>query len=366
MKRETDLYQKLITDENLRRAILEVNKTHRWNPRHRPNKTVARIEKDVDGYVAALRRIIDKGFVPHPPAIKRRYDKSAMKWRDISEPRLWPDQYVHHALVQVLEPVMMRGMDRFCCGSIKGRGIHYGMKAIKKWLKEDEKGTKYCLELDIHHFYDSLTQETVMNRMRCLVKDWRVLDLCERVIRDGVLIGAYCSQWFANTTLQPLDQYIRQHDCVKHYVRYMDNFTIFGSNKRKLHKLLKDIEAWLNAHDLQVKSNWQVFPTRSRMPNALGYRYGHGYTLLRKRNELRLKRQISRSTYKRRHHKRIPPRFAAGLISRLGQLRHCNSTTFYRIYVPYRLQTTLKNVIREQSRKEQRRWNTVISTEPSA
>lgn len=102
MKRETDLYQKLITDENLRRAILEVNKTHRWNPRHRPNKTVARIEKDVDGYVAALRRIINKGFVPHPPAIKRRYDKSAMKWRDISEPRLWPDQYVHHALVQVL------------------------------------------------------------------------------------------------------------------------------------------------------------------------------------------------------------------------------------------------------------------------
>jgi len=366
VKRVNHLYDKLISDENLRLALLTVNKTHRWHPHHRPNKTVRRVEADIDGYVAALRQIIEDGFTPHAPNIKRRWDKSAGKWRDISEPRLWPDQYIHHALIQVLEPVMMRGMDNWCCGSIKGRGIHYGMSGIKRWMKEDKKGTKYCLELDIHHFYDSLRPSVVLDRLRELVKDHRVLDLVERVTKDGILIGAYCSQWFANTTLQPLDQLIRQHDCVKHYIRYMDNFTIFSSNKRKLHRLKRDIEAWLHSRHLSVKANWQVFPTSARLPTALGYRYGHGYTMLRKRNALRLKRQLSKCRYKRRHHKRIPPRFAAGLLSRLGQLRHCNSTMFYRYYVPARTQKILKQVVRENARKEQTKWSMNTSLEQAS
>ena len=134
MKRAKDLYQKLISDENLRLAILTVNATHKWHPHHRPNKTVLRVEADIDGYVEKLREIIVNGYDAAPPRIARRWDKSAGKWRDISEPRLWPDQYVHHAVIQVLEPVLMRGMDKFCCGSIKGRGIH----SVYGWVDEDD------------------------------------------------------------------------------------------------------------------------------------------------------------------------------------------------------------------------------------
>lgn len=364
MKRQGNLYEKLISDENLRLALLTVNKTHRWHPKHRPNKTVLRVEANPDKYVAALREIIETGFAPHAPNLKRRWDKSAGKWRDISEPRLWPDQYIHHALIQVLEPVMMRGMDNFCCGSIKGRGMHYGQKAIKKWMKNDLKGTKYCLELDIHHFYGSLQPAFVLDRMKQLVKDRRVLDLVERITADGILIGAYCSQWFANTTLQPLDQMIRQSGLAKHFLRYMDNFTIFGPNKRKLHRMLRQIETWLHAHGLEVKANWQVYPTKKRLATALGFRYGHGYTLLRKRNALRLKRQLSLCRYKRRHHQRITARFATGLLSRLGQLRHCNSTAFYQYFVPAGLQRLLKEIVREHARKEQTKWNVTTSLAP--
>lgn len=102
MKRAKDLYPKLISDENLRLAILTVNATHKWHPHHRPNKTVLRVEADIDGYVEKLREIIVNGYDAAPPRIARRWDKSAGKWRDISEPRLWPDQYVHHAVIQVL------------------------------------------------------------------------------------------------------------------------------------------------------------------------------------------------------------------------------------------------------------------------
>ena len=162
MKRAGNLFPQLISDGNLDLAIDEVNRTHRWHPHHRPNKVVAWVDRTQEERVKELREIILQGFEPSPSTPKRRWDKSAGKWRDIYEPRLWPDQYIHHALVQVLQPAMMRGMDPWCCGSIRGRGIHYGMRGIKKWLRNDPKGTRWCAELDIHHFYESLQPAVVM------------------------------------------------------------------------------------------------------------------------------------------------------------------------------------------------------------
>ena len=263
MKRANNLFPKLVSEENLRLAIFAVNVTHRFHPHHRPNRTVARVEADIDRYVKELREIITGGYEANEPRLARRWDKSAGKWRDISEPRLWPDQYVHHAVIQVLEPIMMRGMDNFCCGSIRNRGIHYGVRAIKKWMRTDPKGTKYAEELDIHHFYDSLTAETVMKRLRRLVKDRRMLEVCERLMKHGILIGAYFSQWFANTVLQPLDRLIRESGLCDHYLRYMDNFTLFGRNKRKLRRLRELIEKWLAAHGLRLNGKTQILPLKN-------------------------------------------------------------------------------------------------------
>lgn len=365
MKRAKNLYAKLISDDNLRQALQEVNRTHRWHPHHKPNRVVAWVEGDMEQRILDLREIIETGFEASPAAKKRRWDKSAGKWRDIHEPKLWPDQYIHHALVQVLQPVMMRGMDPWCCGSIRGRGIHYGLDAMKKWNRKDPKGTRWCAELDIHHFYDSLTQAVVMARMRELVKDHRVLDLVERVTRDGILIGAYCSQWFANTVLQPLDHLIRESGLkISHYLRYMDNFTIYARSKRALDKVIRLIDGWLREHGMELKGNWQKFRTADRLPCALGYRFGHGYTLLRKRNLFRLARQL-RSYYRKvKRGALIPITMAVGLLSRLGQLRHCCSVKLYKRLVKPKTQRALKQIVRAYARKERAKWNT--STAPRA
>lgn len=356
MKRAGNLYPLMISDDNIRRAIVEVNKSHRWYGNHRPNRTVMWVETTIDERIKELRAIIEDGFEPTEPAVKHRYDRNARKWRDIAEPRLWPDQYIHHILIQVLEPYMLRRMDPFCCGSIKGRGAIYGVKAIKKWMKNDRKGTRWCAELDIYHFYDQLRKEVVMERMKQLVKDAKVLALIERALRYGVTIGAYFSQWFANTVLQPLDRIIR--GCgVAHYVRYMDNFTIFASNKKALIRTMKAMEEWLNAHGLRLKGNWQYFKTRHRYPNALGFRFGHTFTLIRKGRLLSIKRQV-RSFYRQ---KKASAKFAMSLMSRLSGMRHCNSQALYKAYVPNGTQKKCKDIIREYQRKELVEWNTCLA-----
>lgn len=353
------VYEKIISDENLKEAIETVIRSHKWiHYPDRRNSTTERMEKELPERIKELRRIIEEGFIPSPATAKRRWDANAGKWRDICEPRLWPDQCVHHALIQALEPVLMRGMDHWCCGSIKGRGAHYGVKAIKKWRKRGREN--WCLELDIRHFYESLDPKKVMERMRTLVKDRKTLDLVERVMKDGIQIGAYYSQWLANTFLQPLDQLIRAE--ADKYIRYMDNFTIMTRRKKQADKIMKLVEAWLKAHGLELKGNKQKFRMSKRLPNALGYRFGKDYTLLRKRSLLRLKRQLRRYYRLRERGNVVPVKFAQGLLSRLGMLRHCNSVKLYARLVHRKTQKQLKDIIREEAKK----WSTALVVSTSA
>lgn len=241
------------------------------------------------------------------------------------------------------------------------------------------KKTRWCVECDIRHFYDSLKPQQVMNRMKRLIKDHRTLDLIYRIIRDGILIGAYCSQWFANTLLQPLDQLIRESGA-SHYIRYMDNFTIFTTTKRTADKIIFVISKWLEEHELRLKGNWQKFKIRKhmpkestreqrmkrRLPNALGYRFGRGFVLIRKKNLLRLRQCLERFYSMRERGKFIPVKFAQGLLSRLGMLRHCNSKQLYKRFVKKHTQRHLKDVVREYYRKECERWNLFLEKQCAA
>ena len=361
MKRAKDIYIKIIDEANILAAIEEVNSTHRWNQGHKLNRTVLWVESTKPDRVKEIREIIENGFTPAPPRHRRIYDQAAGKWRDICEPKLYPDQYIHHAVIQVLTPIMMKGMDKWCCGSIRKRGTHYGAKAIKKWMKKDPSGTKYSLELDIKHFYDSIEPQQVMCRMRQLIKDGRALHLIEVLIQDGILIGCYFSQWFANTLLQPIDRLIRESGLCTHYIRYMDNFSIYGSNKRKLRKLFYMIQEWLNAHGLQVKENWQIFKiTTHRLPNALGYRYGRGFTFVRKNTLLRIKRKLKTIYRTIDSGEKLPIKMATGMISRLGQLKHCNSKKLRERILRQNFVRMLKNIIRKHQKLEVIKWNMVL------
>jgi hypothetical protein len=366
LKRIDNLWSKIKSDDNLKRAIFVVNMTHRYYGEHKRDRTVAWIERDIPARVKDLKEILEN-FSPGRIRSWLHWDKSAEKWRKLTEPQLWPDQYVHHALIQVLEPGLRRGMDPYCCGSVPGRGITYGVTAIQKWMKNDQKGTRYCLEADIHHFYDTLKPQVVMCAMRRIFKCGKTLTLIERIMEGGILTGLYTSIWFANTALQPLDHLIREGGFgTSHNVRYVDNFTIFASSKKKLRRVLFAMRSWLSAYGMAIKGNWQIFDTRDRLPSALGYRYGHGFTLIRKRNLLRMKRQLSDYYRRVEKRKRITIHLAAGLLSRLGQMRWCNRVKLYERYLKPKTQRALKDVIRDFMRKEQMKYESTRKLEPLA
>lgn len=133
--------------------------------------------------------------------------------------------------------------------------------------------------------------------------------------------------------------------------------TLFSNRKKDLHKVVAIVSKWLAERGLRLKANWQIFRTRKRLPDALGYRYGHRYTLIRKTRLLNIKRQI-RSYY--RQGKRVSAKFAMALLSRLSGLIHCSNQSIRERFVPNGLQRNLKGIVREYQRKELTEWSTYL------
>lgn len=132
-KRIGHLMERLCTRENALQAIQAVNETRK------DNKTAQWVERTKETRAEELCELV-RDFHPKPPRTFTRYDATAGKWREINEPALWPDQYVHHMIVQVLTPVLMRGMDHFCCGSIPGPGAATGPESYREMARERPQG----------------------------------------------------------------------------------------------------------------------------------------------------------------------------------------------------------------------------------
>ena len=120
----------------------------------------------------------------------------------------------------------------------KNRGIHKLVNNLKKALKYDPEGTKYCLKLDIKKFYPSINHDILKEILRYKIKDEELLQVLDGIIdsAEGVPIGNYLSQFFANLYLAYFDHWIKEVLKVIYYFRYCDDITILGANKEELHE----------------------------------------------------------------------------------------------------------------------------------
>jgi len=227
----------------------------------------------------------------------------------------FPDRIVHHAIMNLLEPIFVSNFTADTYSCIKGRGIHLLLKKLKRNLK-DVPGTEYCLKLDIKKFYPSIDHIILKKLLRKKFKDQDLLGLLDEIIdsADGLPIGNYLSQYFANFYLSYFDHWIKEEKRVKYYYRYADDIVILSSNKQYLHQLLSDISKYLNQNlKLEVKGNYQIFPVDKRGIDFVGYRFYHTHILLRKR----IKQNFARKLFKNPS--------TSSIASYLGWLKHCNA-----------------------------------------
>lgn len=253
-----------------------------------------------------------KSFKTSPYATFKIFEP---KEREVYRLPYFPDRIVHHAIMNVMEPVFvsMFTADTYSC--IKNKGIHAAARALRKSLS-DVEGSQYCLKLDIKKFYPNVDHDILKELIRRKIKDNDLLWLLDEIIDSapGVPIGNYLSQYFANFYLTGFDHWIKERKGIKHYFRYADDMVILSSDKDSLHALLAEIKEYLwYGLKLSVKQNYQVFPVAIRGIDFVGYRFYHTHTALRKS----IKQNFARMLFRRKNKKSIA--------SYYGWAKHCDS-----------------------------------------
>lgn len=254
-------------------------------------REVIMVDADKGRFLGEIQRmLVQKTFVNAPYVEMIRRDSG--KERLIKKLPYFPDRIVQHCVANVCAPVWDKTLIRDTYAAIPGRGVHDGVRRVKRALQVDRSGTEFCLKLDVRKYYDSVDTEILKRVVRERIKDKDVLWLLDLVIDSspGIPIGNYLSQYFGNLYLSALDHYAKEVLGCAYYFRYCDDVVVLGGDKGWLHGVRRLLAERLDSVGLEVKANWQVFPVESRGIDFLGYRFFHGYTLVRRRIVQRFKR----------------------------------------------------------------------------
>lgn len=239
----------------------------------------------------------------------------------------YPDRIGHHAIMNILEPIWKSIFIKNTYSCIKNRGINKCRQDVEYDLRHYPNQTIYCLKLDVKKCYPSLNHDVLKSIIRKKIKDKFLLKILDEIIdsAEGVPIGNYLSQYFANLYFAYFDHWIKEECRVKFYYRYADDIVILHSDKNFLHNILIAIKFYFHlVLKVEVKSNYQIFPVDSRGLDFVGYRFYHTHTLLRKYIKIRIKRLIVLYKMRKINFDVFKQRFC----SYFGWCKYCDSKHF--------------------------------------
>lgn len=363
-----DLFNSICSMDNLYRAYQNAKSGKGWY------KEVKQIEKRPFYYLAGLQYML-KNHLFKTSDYEIFILNEGKKKRDVYKLPFFPDRIAQWAILQVIEPFLVANMTADTYSAIPGKGIqpivndlrgYYKTKIIdgkKKsvWvpsiLLSDEENTRYCYKIDLHHYYQSINHEVLKQKFRKVFKDPELLWLLDEIAdsintateedlielslsgeievdpNTGIPIGNYMSQYSGNFYLSSFDHWVKEELHVKHYYRYMDDVVIFASSKEELHEIHRKVTAYTRDYlHLNIKGNYQIFPTKVRGVDFVGYRFFGEYTLLRKSTAINFKRKMRACRKKMENN--IPPTYSewCSFNSYKGWLGNCDS---YRLFKKY-------------------------------
>ncbi len=291
MKRYGNLFNKITEIENLYLAAKKSFKGKKFK------YTAAPFYFNLENELLKIqRKLNDESYHPSSYKIFKIYEP---KERRICCAE-FHDRVVHHAIVNILEPIFERRLifDTYACR--EGKGTHVALKKAQDLVRK----YKYYLKCDIRKYFESIDHNALKVLIRKIFKDNKLIRLLDKIISHqppytahgkGLPIGNLTSQHLANIYLGELDLFIK-HDlrCVG-YVRYMDDFILFSDDKKELRIFLEKIRDFLSVNlKLELKEKIvKIAPVSEGLP-FFGYRIFPGLIRLQRANLVRFRRKVMR------------------------------------------------------------------------
>lgn len=267
------------------------------------------------------------------------------KERVISRLPYYPDRILHHAIMNILEPIWYKTFTHNTYSCIKGRGINGCMEQVDRIIKKFKGKPLYCLKIDIRKFYPSIDHKVMKSIIRRKIKDKDVLWLLDEIIdsAEGMPIGNYPSAFLANLYLSYFMHWVNEklpyiimevlklnEKPIIDSTEYADDIAFFSDSKEILHEIMRLIREYIeNDLNLKIKGNWQIFPIaknrydkKGRALDYVGYQFFREQKLMRKG----IKKNFCRKCAKLNKRDDIQPmQYKQEVSSWLGWAKYSNS-----------------------------------------
>lgn len=245
MKRVSNLFEKIVEWRNLEEAFYKASKKKRLT------SSYLIFRKNNQNKLKQLRESLINGDYKMAPY--RQFTIIDPKKRIISA-AAFKDRIVHHAIMNILEPVFENQFIYHTYACRKNKGTHAAIRVLEQKVHDD----LYFIKLDVRKYFESINHEILKNQLCRIIKDKKCLQLLFGVIdsyEKGLPIGNLTSQFFANFYLSCFDHFVLEYLKPFFYIRYMDDMIVLVKSKKDCDKMLKKIIEFMKYRlDLNIKT----------------------------------------------------------------------------------------------------------------
>ena len=305
MKTYTNLYTNLCSYKNLLSAFKKARKGKT------KKSYVIEFEKNLDINIKILQfELMNKLYKPKRLKLfiirdpkTRKICKSAFR-----------DRVVHHAIVNIIEPIYEQIFIYDSYANRKNKGQHKALARFDEFKKKVSRNGKklngvkdknyvcgYCLKADIKKYFDNIDHKILINIIQEKTRDKNLIWLIQQILNNNLNriksksmpLGNHTSQFLANVYLNKLDYFVKHKLKAKYYIRYVDDFAILDNNKEILEYYKEEINNYLK-DNLEIKlheDKSRIIPLHKGIP-LLGFRNFYHCKLLRKRNVKKIMQNI--------------------------------------------------------------------------
>lgn len=312
-------YYKKLTYDNLYSAYIRAS----LNKRNK--RAVIKFSIDLETYLSNIYKDLYNNsyksskyreFIIYEP--KKRTIK-ALPFRD----RIVHQWYIEEFIKPYIVPRFID--DSYAC--IIGKGTHQATLKLNKYMRimNNRYGDYYIIKFDISKYFESIDKKVLYEIMCKYITDKYLLNLTYNIIFDndfnGIPIGNYTSQYFANIYLNELDYYVKFDLRLEFYVRYMDDFIVLVKDKEEAKRIFDLVESFVN-NRLNLRLNRKSRYYLSRLGcDFYGYILYNDYRLIRKRSIKGMRDKI----YDFKNGKITFDDIDLSFVSWCGHARHANS-----------------------------------------
>jgi retron-type reverse transcriptase len=257
------------------------------------------------------------------------------------------DRVVHHALVNILEPVFEPRFifDSYACR--RGKGTHRAIRRSQQFLRR----YPWTLRTDVVKFFPCIDHEILTARLARVIRDKQLMALIQQVIDSGrgildgevprflfpgddlfsqlrprgLPIGNLTSQFFANVYLDVVDHFVREDLRAPGYVRYADDLVLFGRSRSEMWMFRDALQDFLVSLRLRLHDRKTHVAPAERPLNFLGMRISKDEIRLQRGAIARFTRKIRRRQRQLRARKIAFPDIQRSLEAWLAHCQYANS-----------------------------------------